>query len=98
MTKYEKIKILHSWISDLDEEALDKLIIQYIEDDTIDEPIIKNREYVMKRETESDFKYLIEEESDCYVWGAKEEALLFSEKEAQNKADEFDFYVGVEQF
>ena len=34
MTKYEKIKILHSWISDLDEEALDDLIAQYI-----DEPI-----------------------------------------------------------
>jgi len=34
MNKYQKIELLQSWINDLDEEALDDLIAQYI-----DEPI-----------------------------------------------------------
>ena len=33
MNKYQKIKLLQSWINDLDEKAIDDLIAQYVDDD-----------------------------------------------------------------
>ena len=52
--------------------------------------------FVLKRDTKTAEKYLVAENEDFYHWGLKEDALLFSKTEAQNKAEEFDSYVGVE--